>query len=409
MHLRKLYHTIEQFASIDYKHDVELLSHVLKNIVRNEDIQIKGGRLWKFDARKGAYCLIAQVGEIDRVRNNFELNALDYPMFLDLVNKRTILATETNKYLRRKGIHKYSATGIGEVAKWKKHSVFPYVLAFNSEYINETMLQTMNVIGSSLTSILQKRKNERKAKEFERDLDQARIIQRRILPEHECKFHHYNLYGISIADRVVGGDFFDYVQSDESDRLAIMIGDAASKGLSAAAQALYTSGALRMGIVHQTKISVLLSRTNKLLHKTFADERFVSLFFGELTNDKNGLLVYANAGHNNPILLHSHHQKIEFLETTSQVLGPFPEAHFQTESTLIHPNDILLLYTDGIIDATNDDGKFYGESRLVEKLFELQKCSAKEICQLTIEDVEKFSANGSASDDKTIVVVKRET
>ena len=63
MHLRKLYHTIEQFASAEYKTDAELLTNVLHNIVRNEDIEIKGGRLWKLDTKAGTYRLIEQVGD----------------------------------------------------------------------------------------------------------------------------------------------------------------------------------------------------------------------------------------------------------------------------------------------------------------------------------------------------------
>ncbi|MBS4029114.1 MAG: SpoIIE family protein phosphatase, partial [Ignavibacteriales bacterium] len=271
MHLRKLYYTIEQFAAESFKTDIELLTNVLKNIVRNEDIDIKGGRLWKLDTRSGTYRLIEQVGETEAIKKNFELKIADYRMFLDLVHKRTILSTETNQYLMQKKISRYSATGVGDLVKWKKYEVFPYVLAFNADFINDTTLQTLNVISTTLTSVLGKRRNERTRKELEKDLDLARTIQRRILPEHELNFHHYNIYGVSVADRIVGGDFFDYVQSEaENDRLAIMIGDAASKGLSAAAQALYVSGALRMGIEHQTKIAVLLHRTNKLLHKTFA-------------------------------------------------------------------------------------------------------------------------------------------
>ena len=125
------------------------------------------------------------------------------------------------------------------------------------------MTYALNIIGSAITSALRNRKSERKAKDLERDLDKAREIQRSILPVHELKFSHYDLYGISLSERIVGGDFFDYLQAaDDKDRLAVVIGDAASKGLSAAAQALYVSGAIRMGVEFQTKIDRKSTRLN---------------------------------------------------------------------------------------------------------------------------------------------------
>ncbi|MBI4547509.1 MAG: serine/threonine-protein phosphatase [Ignavibacteriae bacterium] len=408
MQLRKLYRTIESIANKKFEGDEDLLQHVLHEIVQNEEINIKGGRVWKFDSRKGNYELLHQVGEMEPIRSHYRIKVKDYPIFLELPKLRTVLGSEKDTYLRKHGILKYSATGIGDKLQWRGHTLYRYVLAFNADHLDETLTSTLNIISAALNSVLRSRRIERKAQVLERDLDKAREIQKSILPQHEMRFHSYELYGISLPDRIVGGDFFDYLQvANDQERLGIVIGDAASKGLSAAAQALYTSGALRMGFEYQTKISVLLARVNKLLNKTFSEEQFVSLFYAELTDDKNGLVLYSNCGHNSPILLRADANDVELLEPTGQFLGPFPEEIFKVENVLMKKGDILLLYTDGVSEATNERGEFYGEDRIINGLIDYGKEGAKEITQLILEDVQRFNSTGTQSDDKTIVTIKR--
>ncbi|MEE9288076.1 MAG: PP2C family protein-serine/threonine phosphatase [Bacteroidota bacterium] len=407
MNQRKLYHILKSFASDRADTEEHLLSHVLEQIVRNENIEIKGGRIWKLDPQRGKYRLVEQRGEIEKIKDNYGIKIETYPIFFDIAKNRTVLAKETNQYFRRKGILRYSAVGIGEKVLWKQTNLYPYIFAFNAEDFEQSMFYTLGIIGSALTSLLKSRRVEAEALQLEEDLDKAREIQRSILPEHEVRFHNYELYGISIPDRIVGGDFFDYLEAGEVDRLGVVIGDATSKGLSAAAHALYISGALRMGFEYQSKIPTLLGKVNRLMNRMFSEEHFVSLFYGEFVDDKRGLMVYANAGHNNPILLHTKSGDIETLEPTGQILGPFPEERYRTESITIDPGDILLLYTDGISEAVNDRSEMYGEERLKERLKAWKNLSAKEIAQLFIEDAQAFNTHQTYTDDKTVVVVKR--
>lgn len=162
-----------------------------------------------------------------------------------------------------------------------------------------------------------------------------------------------------------------------------------------------------MGFEYQSKIPTLLGKVNRLMNRMFSEEHFVSLFYGEFVDDKRGLMVYANAGHNDPILLHTKSGDIETLEPTGQILGPFPEERYRTESTTIDPGDILLLHTDGISEAVNDRSEMYGEERLKKQLKAWKNLSAKEIAQLFIEDAETFNTHPTYTDDKTVVVVKR--
>jgi len=408
MQLRKLYKTIEAIASQPFESEEELLKRVLHAVVDNSEINIKGGRAWKSDPRSGSYVLMYQTGDIETIKKNYHIKLRDYPIFTELPKMRTVLASEQNPYLRERGILKYSATGIGETITWRGKPLYKYVLAFNADKLDDTLAFTLNIISTALTSVLRGKQAERETQLLERDLDKAREIQKSILPQHEMRFDKYELYGVSLPARIVGGYFFDYLQIEgDTERLGVVIGDAASKGLSAAAQALYLSGALRMGFEYQTKISSLLARINKLLNKTFSEEQFVTLFYGELTDDRNGLVLYANCGHNSPIIYRATTGSTHYIEATGQILGPFPDEKFHTENILMNKGDILVLYTDGISETLNAQGEFYGEERIARRIQEIHHQTPKEITLQLLEDVQFFSASDELADDKTIVTIKR--
>jgi sigma-B regulation protein RsbU (phosphoserine phosphatase) len=404
---RRLYRTIESFASHDFKTDKELLKHVLNEIVKDEKINIKGGRLWQYEPSSFSYRLVHQIGAIEKLETGYRIALSNYPIFYQLADHRSIIANETDRYLRKKGILKYAATAVGEKMETKKGKVPQYILAFNSDTLEESLVPDLNIISLAVTSLLRGRRVERKADKLEKDLDKAREIQQSILPQHSEKFHHYELYGVSIPDRVVGGDFFDYLRSNgDNDRLGVVIGDAASKGFRAAAQALYVSGALRMGMTYDTKIAALMSRINRLVHQTFADEQFVTLFYAELTDDPKGLFLYSNAGHNSPMVYRAEDGKIDMLEATGQIMGPFPNGVYTVDNTHLRKDDVVVLYTDGVVEALGG-GVMYGEERLQRKIVQLAPLSAKEICQQLLDDVLQYSAASEDGDDKTVVVVKR--
>ena len=408
MNQRRLYRTIESFASVQFKTEKDLLKHVLNEIVKTEDILLKGGRLWQYEPSTESYRVIHQIGQIDRLDSGYRIQVARYPMFQHLIEQRSIIANETDRYLRKKGIIKYSATGIGDRMPYRDKTVFQYVLAFNSDFIDQDLLPNLNVISLAVTSVLRNKRIEQKARLLEQDIDKAREIQQSILPEPFLHFYYYDIYGISVPDRIVGGDFFDYIFSDETkDRLMIVVGDAASKGFRAAAQALYVVGALRMGIAHHTKTATLMSGINKIVNRSFSEEQFVSMFYAELTDGAKGLLLYANEGHNSPMVYHVQENNIELLEPTGLILGPFPRGNYRVESTMLKKNDVAVIYTDGITEALRADGTPYGEKHLADNIKQLASRGAQEICKALIEDVELFSEGAEYSDDRTIVVIKR--
>jgi sigma-B regulation protein RsbU (phosphoserine phosphatase) len=310
--------------------------------------------------------------------------------------------------LRSKGIFKYSASGVGDKIRYNGKPYYEYLLALNSNEINEEFKITLNIIATALTSKIKQRKYHLRARELRADIDKARELQKSILPEHEYSFHNYELFGITDPAEIVGGDFFDYLDvGGDSERLGVTVGDAASKGVSAAAEAMYISGALRMACNFEIKIYPLMKRMNQLVNKIFADDKFASLFYGELSHDKSGLFLYANAGHNPPLFVRKDSDQIILLNSTGPVLGPAPQAIYTVENINFAIGDVLLIFSDGVTESANTEFEQYGDKRLQEILIKIKEKSPKEIAYLILEDVIKYSKNGQYSDDKTLVVIKR--
>ena len=410
MEQKRLYKTVEALASKQFETEEDLLLEVLKQVVDSAKINITGGRIYKFNPQKKSYQLLHQMGKVKRIKKNFELPINEYPIFKLVAIHRTILATETNKLLLEKGIVKFSASGIGDKINVDDDDYYEYLLSVSSDQmIDGDIRYVLNIVATVLTSKIRERRITSSRKHLIDDIDKAKHLMRSILPEHEYKFNDYDIFGITIPAEIVGGDFYDYIKvGDEEERIGIALGDAASKGLSASAEAMYISGALRMAGNFQMKISPMMKRMNELVNKIFSDDKFSTLFYCEISNDKKGLLLFANAGHNPPMFVEKKNKKITYLNPTGPLLGPAPNSKYETDSINFSSGDVLVIFSDGITEAANDKFQFYEEKRL-EKVIRknLDKCP-KEIALLIIDDVVKFSTSNSMyQDDKTVVVIKR--
>lgn len=409
MEQKKLYRTIESVASKNFPTEKELLADVITQIVKNEQVQLTGGRIWILDQVEKAYKLLFQTGQIEKINEDFSLPLKDYPAFERIAYSRTIVAEETNEVLQSKGIYKFSAAGVGRKVHIGDKRYYEYLLAVNSKMIDESLQNTLNLIATVLTSKLNERYLSQSRKSLIAVIDEARELQRSILPEHEYKFNAYDIFGVTIPADNVAGDFYDYLKVGEGEeRLGIVLGDAASKGLGAAAEAMYISGALRMASTFQIKISPMMSRMNTLINKIFADDKFTSLFYGELSNDKKGLFLYANAGQNPPMFYRKKFNDIVLLDPTGPLLGPVPDSKFETDHINFRKGDLLVIYSDGIVEAANDKYEFYEDNRLKNLILQSVDMTPKEIAATILDDVIRFSTSESKyQDDKTIVVIKR--
>ncbi len=409
MEQKKLLRTVETIASKNFKSIEAMLEEVLNQVVENEETHVTGGRVWKLDPDKKAYKLLFQKGNVQKIDPQFELPLKENPIFKVVTKERTILSDETNQTLIEKGIFKYSASGVGSKIRVGDDKYYEYLLAVNSDKIDETLRYELNIIATVLTSKIRERRLSATRKKLISDIDKAKQLQRSILTEHKLIFHNYEIFGTTVPAEIIGGDFYDYLHIGyDEERLGIVVGDAASKGLSAAAEAMYISGAIRMAATFQLKISPMMYRMNELVNKIFSDDRFTTLFYGEISNDSRGLFLYANAGHNPPIFVDAKSKEIIYLKPTGPLLGPAPKSKYETDSLNFNIGDVLVIYTDGIVEAANQNFEFYEEKRLQNIILENLNKSPEEIVYTILDDVVKFStAESKYQDDKTIVVIKR--
>jgi len=409
MEQKKIFRTIETVASKKFETDKSMLVTVIDQLVSIDSINITGGRVWQLLPEKKAYSLIYQTGNISKIEDNFLLFLKDNPVLKRIVKEKTILADETNKALRSKGIFKYSASGVGSRIKINHDVYYQYLIAVNSDHVDSELRDTLNIVATVLSSKLRERKISDSQKTLMADIDSARQLQKSLLPEHEFSFYNYDLFGVTLPAENIGGDFFDYVNiGEDEDRVGIVVGDAASKGLSAAAEAMYISGAIRMASTFQIKISPFMNRMNQLVNKIFRDIKFTSLFYGEISKDKKGLFLYANAGHNPPIFYTAKDNCITYLQPTGPLLGIAPKSKYETDSINFSTDDVLVIFSDGIVDAADGNFDFYEEKRLEKIIRKTKHLSPKSIAHAIIDDVYKFSTpNSKYQDDKTVVVIKR--
>lgn len=406
---RRVYKLVEQLVSGNYKIPMTLLKRLVKDIVNHDDFEIIGGRVWELIPDEMAYELRMQYGNLQRIPDKYRIYIQDQPFLADLVNERTLLKQESDTVLKAKGIDLYSVTGVGPIVKTRGGRFYRYILGFNAPEIKQSFAETLTIISSVATIALKNIQEASERRKIRSDLVQAARIQRNLFPEHHKEFYDFDIYGVCVPHSEVGGDYFDYLSGSDSEeeRLGIVVSDASSKGMPAAIQALFVSGAIRMGMSYSTRMSDLISRLNKLLVKTFSNERFVSLFYCELTLSLNRLVLYVNAGHPSPIHYRPERDKVQKLEPTGGLLGILPKQKFRVENIQMHVGDILVIYTDGLTEAMNSQHAIYGENRLIEIIRRNKDASAKDLSYIILDDVYKYQSNIENGDDKTIVVVKR--
>jgi len=403
---------IEELTKGEIVDDLEFLKKIVCELQQNEVFDINGGRIWKLLPEKKSYVLAFQHGEVQEIPQEYQVLVESDPKLFELTAQHTLIAQEEDPILRNKGIFIYSMAGVGGYQKVNGKKYFRFILGFNAMEITQEFYTTLGIISSFVSIKLNEFYEEQLQKRIQKDIFTASTIQKNLFPDHKIDFADYKIFGTCIqsgGDKNVGGDYFDYFHNleREEDRLGIIVADAASSGLPAAVQAVFLSGAVKMAQVFSPKISTMVSRLNTLIFDAFPSERPVSMMYCEFTLSSNRLVQYANAGHVAPIHYRPSENQFQFLEPTGGLLGILRNQKYVVENVRMLPGDILVLYSDGITEAFNAEGKLFGRNRLQE-IIKTHNCSSPEqIVYKIIEEVEKFAAAGQYEDDKTLIVVKR--
>lgn len=233
------------------------------------------------------------------------------------------------------------------------------------------------------------------------ELEEARDIQRGLLPKVIPQIHGYEISGAWRPAHVVSGDYFDVLKFDD-DRAALCIADVSGKGMPAALLMSNVQAAVKAFASASAAPAEVCEKVNRVVCSNTAEDKFITFFYCSL-DATTGTLTYANAGHNAPILIRKDGALL-LLERGGTVLGPFPEWEFEQGETSLRSGDRVLLFTDGITEIRNRDGEEFGEQRLNNLLISNRELGAAELQQAVMSAVAGFSG-GDFQDDATLIVL----
>jgi sigma-B regulation protein RsbU (phosphoserine phosphatase) len=395
---RGLMKKVEQVvAAMDRDEDTGSTIHSLLEIIIEkfrDELGIYGGRLYQ---RRGSYYVLQDTfGNAKEVPQGLKI-PLSYPPIQLLLEQGSVYMDAEDPNIDRNlenllGVQQFAAIEVGNEE---------YILAFNVApgHDRDDVLFSLGILRHSVN---QKIRRDRMEGIFE----EARKIQASILPRRVPQYGEFDIFGRSEPMEGVGGDYFDYIPVTEK-ILGLGIADVSGHGLPAALQVRDIYMGLRMGLARDFKIVRTVERMNRIIHKSTLTSRFVSMFYGEL--ELNGVFIYVNAGHPPPFHV-SAEGTVRYLEEGGPVLGPLPDATYERGFVIMKPGDMLVFYTDGIIETQGRDEQGrtlgeYGIERLLEVAREHRGETAREVVDAIFTSVESFGGNCQQEDDRTVMVV----
>jgi serine phosphatase RsbU (regulator of sigma subunit)/HAMP domain-containing protein len=256
------------------------------------------------------------------------------------------------------------------------------------------------------------------------ELEQAYRIQSALLPPSHHLLPGWNLVAARIPATELGGDFYDLLNLSDG-RLGLIIGDVSGHGAASALIAAWTQGMMALAAADEADPGIVLARVNALLYARLPPRMFVTLGYAVL-DPRNDTLLFANAGHPFPLIrfypetrpagANGHTSGWTWIEQPGLPLGSFPDATYDTKRFPLHTVDGVILYSDGIVEARDSQGVFYGFERLQALCDRLAAPLDKDIggssrdeapSEAILRSALTYAGTPRPEDDMTVLVVRR--
>lgn len=249
----------------------------------------------------------------------------------------------------------------------------------------------------------------KKDERIKQELQIARIVQKSFLPEKMPLSNGFEFAAICKPAYETGGDYYDFIEIDDN-QLAITIGDVSGKGIEAAFYMTFTKGVLHALCTESKSTLEILSKINSLFIKNARKGTFISLIFGIIDYEKN-LFKFSRGGHNPLLHYCAESGRVREYKPSGIGLGMARDDVFRkyiSETDIrLKEGDLIILYTDGVVEATNGSGKFYGEQRLHSIIKRNSRLSAENVLKAITKDLHEFGEGSDLHDDMTAVVIKK--
>lgn len=258
-----------------------------------------------------------------------------------------------------------------------------------------------NVAAAKIENVRLMEESQEKRR-LEEDMKMAAEIQNGLLPREAPKVAGYGLVGSNHPSRTVGGDYYDFVL--EGPRLLLALGDVSGKGTGAALLMTVLRASVR-GHWTDPKLAEAVARINRTVCQNVPTNKYITFFMAAL-DTATGVLRYVNAGHNPPLLIRAN-GAVERLTEGGMVLGFFDDIVYADGLVEMRLGDTLLVFSDGVTETWNPQGDEFGEEGLTDLAVRGRGLDAATLQDEILRGLERFAAGAKATDDRTMIVLKR--
>ncbi len=235
------------------------------------------------------------------------------------------------------------------------------------------------------------------------ELAEGRAVQKALMPETNPGVAGWDIWLYTKPANDVGGDLLDFLKLSE-DKVCISVGDVAGKGLSAALLMAKLQSTIRAIVPDYNSLMELGEKINRIFCRDSLPKLFASLVYIEL-DITSGKIKILNAGHLPPLIIRN--GIISKLKITSPALGLIPDAIFNEQTAVLHSEEYLIIYSDGLTEAQNEEGNFFGENKLLELLSRNSNLSSENLGEKMLAEISAFIWKAKTHDDLTIAIIKR--
>ncbi|MGE5708425.1 MAG: SpoIIE family protein phosphatase, partial [Bacteroidota bacterium] len=258
-----------------------------------------------------------------------------------------------------------------------------------------------------LAELAQKQQELKEQERVLQELATARKIQQAMLPTEPPASGSLNIDFYAESASEVGGDYFDFLPL-ENGKMAFAIGDVTGHGVPAALLMAMVKSCLHTQVLANHRVADVMAVANNTVHKSSYDRRLMTFFYSIL-DIRTGLLTFANAGHLHPYLYRASTGEVLTLASSSYPLGVRPNVAYPEQSIQLEVGDLLVFYSDGIIEAQNPRGEEFGFDRMESLIQELGDGRANELVHELLKRWRSYVFEGNVQpteDDVTVVAVK---
>ena len=241
-------------------------------------------------------------------------------------------------------------------------------------------------------------------RQLESELELSQVIQRGLLPQTLPTIEGLNIAAFSRPAQIVGGDYFDFVNFKDGAH-GLVMADVSGHGVSAGMFMSSLQTAFQTLVPDTDSPPEVLERINRLYIHNINFTTFVTVFFGKY-EPRTGILSYANAGHNSAYLYRMATNQEIWLRPTGPAIGLMEGFVIRKEDIKLESGDILLLYTDGITEASNHQGALWGEDNLADIIRANANSSAEQLIQKILKAMKDHTGENPLADDVTLVITK---